>query len=64
MVAFKFNLKQRSVSKIKTKNRIIKGEIPTTNTIKVLKSLKKYEGINAIEQLPVVWEKAVKSHIS
>ena len=63
MVAFKFNLKQRLVNKIKTKNRIIKGKIPTTNTIKVLNSLKKYEGINAIEQLPVVWDKAVKSHI-
>ena len=28
-----------------------------------MNSLKKYEGINAIEQLPVVWDKAVKSHI-
>ena len=63
MVAFRFNLKQRSVEKIFTKNRIIKTKIPTHNTLKVLKNLKEFEGKNAIEQLPVVWEKAVGSNI-
>ena len=63
MVAFRFNLKQRSVEKIFTKNRIIKTKIPTHNTLKVLKNLREFEGKNAIEQLPVVWEKAVGSNI-
>ncbi len=63
MVAFKFNLQQRNVKKILTKNRIIKTKIPTKNTIKVLKKLKNFEGNNAIEQLPVVWDRAIDSFI-
>ena len=63
MVAFKFNLKQRSVKKISTKNRVIKTKIPSRNTLNVLKKLKNYEGINALEQLPVVWDKAIDSFI-
>ena len=63
MVAFRFNLKQRSVEKIFKKNRIIKTKSPTHNTLKVLKNLREFEGKNAIEQLPVVWEKAVGSNI-
>ena len=31
--------------------------------MKVLKNLREFEGKNAIEQLPVVWEKAVGSNI-
>lgn len=63
MVAFKFNLNQRSVERISTKNRVIKTKIPTRNTLKVLKKLKNYEGVNALEQLPVVWDKAIESFI-
>tara|TARA_B100001059_G_C17831071_1_gene584731 strand:- start:1057 stop:2412 length:1356 start_codon:yes stop_codon:yes gene_type:complete len=63
MVAFKFNLNPRKVKRIHTSNRIIKTMIPDPRSLKVLKNLKKFESKNAIEQLPVIWDKANNSSI-
>lgn len=63
MASFNFNMKPRKVSKIKTKNRKICTEIPVRNSIKLLNELKKYESTNAIEQLPVIWDKAIDYQI-
>ena len=58
MSSFKFNLTPRKVKKIITKFRTINTLIPVPKSINILKELKKYESENAIEQLPVIWDKA------
>ncbi len=61
MAQFSFNLKPRLVKKIHTKHRRIKTKIPSPQSLKVITKIKKFESTNAIQQLPVIWEKA-KNH--
>ena len=58
MAEYKFNLKPRKIKKIKTKNRSIVTKIPHPKSLNILNKLKKFESNNAIEQLPVIWDKA------
>ena len=58
MAKFKFNLQPRKVKRVFSKNRVICTEIPKKESIQVIKEIKKYESSNAIEQLPVIWDKA------
>jgi 4-aminobutyrate aminotransferase/(S)-3-amino-2-methylpropionate transaminase len=61
MATYSFNLRPRVVNKIRTKNRVIKTKIPTPQSIKIISKIKKYESSNAVQQLPVIWDKA-KNH--
>ena len=63
MAKFNFNLKPVSVEKIFTKNRTIKTKLPVPQSLKILRRLKEYESSNAVEQLPVIWDKAVNDKI-
>jgi len=63
MAKFNFNLKPKSVKKIFTKNRIIQTKLPVPQSLKILRRLKEYESSNAVEQLPVIWDKAVNDKI-
>ncbi len=63
MASFKFNLDSRELDKIKTNHRCIKTELPVKESIKLLDQLKQYESTNAIEQLPVIWDKAINHQI-
>ncbi len=47
-----------NVKKIKTRNRLIKTNIPAPGTIKILNSLKKNEVRSMHGQLPIIWNKA------
>ena len=62
MAQFSFNLKPRKVERISTKNRTIKTKIPAPGSLSIIKSLKNYESSNAVQQLPVIWDKAI-NHI-
>lgn len=61
MAQFSFNLNPRKVKKIFTYNRVIKTKIPVPNSLNIIKKLKNLESSNAIQQLPVIWDKA-KGH--
>ena len=61
MAQFSFNLTPRKVKKIFTNNRVIKTKIPVPNSLNIIKKLKNLESSNAIQQLPVIWDKA-KGH--
>ena len=63
MTQFIFNLKPKKVKLVKTSNIIIKTKLPVPQSLKILKSIKKFESSNAIEQLPVIWDKAVNDKI-
>ncbi len=61
MSSFKFNLTPRKVSHIKTANRIIATKIPVPESLSLIEDIKKHESSNALEQLPVIWDRA-KNH--
>jgi len=61
MAKFKFNMDIRTVEKVNTLNRKIITKIPVPESMPLLDELKKYESTNAVQQLPVVWDKA-KNH--
>lgn len=63
MSAFKFNVHPRDVPKINTINRKINTKIPVPESLKLLEDIKLFESTNAIEQLPVVWDKAINHQI-
>lgn len=58
MSKFVFNLDPRDVSLIDTKYRKITTKIPVPESLLLLEKIKKYESSNALEQLPVVWDRA------
>jgi len=58
MVAFNFNLEPRTVAKVETKYRKIVTPIPVPESLPFLQAIKKYESTNALEQLPVLWDRA------
>ena len=58
MSEFAFKLKVREVEKVNTKHRKIVTKIPVPESLPLLEKLKKYESSNALEQLPVVWDRA------
>ncbi len=63
MASFKFNLTPRKVGKISTKNRRIDTLIPTPESLEIINELKEYESSNAVEQLPIIWDKAINHQI-
>ena len=63
MASFKFNMSPRNVAKVDTPHRKIKTEIPVKKSIHLLNELKKLESTNAVEQLPVIWDKAIDYQI-
>ena len=58
MSGYNFSWKHVSVSKVKTKNRIINTAIPCPGTNEVLADLEKYESRSMQGQMPIVWDKA------
>ena len=58
MSEFKFNLEPKNVPLVSTEHRSIKTQIPVPASIPLLKKIKSLESENAIEQLPVIWDKA------
>ena len=63
MSSFKFNTKPREVSIINSNHRKIMTKIPVPESLKLLEEIKLFESTNAIEQLPVVWDKAINHQI-
>lgn len=63
MASFKFNLLPKKVEIVSSKNRRIISKIPHPKSIKILKSLRNMESENAIEQLPIIWDKALGAKI-
>ena len=55
---FKFNLNQRIVERINTKNRAIKTLLPTKSYLKNIKILKENESRSMHGQIPIIWKKA------
>ena len=58
-----FPLKPRKVKKVRTKNRVIKTEIPVKASLPILKRLRKYEPLSMQGQPLVVWDKAQGVHV-
>ena len=58
MTAFTFNLTPRRVREIDTDFRKIHTEIPVPESLPLLEKIRSYESNNALEQLPVVWDRA------
>ncbi len=63
MASFKFNLTPRKVDEVDTKHRRIRTLIPTPQSLEIINELREYESTNAIEQLPVIWDKAINHQI-
>ena len=61
MAKFTFNLTPRKVDFVNTDHRRISTMIPVPESIELLEEIKVYESSNALEQLPVVWDRA-KNH--
>ena len=61
MAKFTFNLKPREVPEVNTEHRKINTKIPVPESLSLMEEIKKYESSNALEQLPVVWDRA-KNH--
>jgi len=63
MASFKFNLNPRDVGRIDTPFRRIITKIPVPDSLELIKKIQSLESTNAIEQLPVVWDRAENSTI-
>ena len=63
MAAFTFNLTPRRVREVKTDFRRIHTEIPVPESLPLLEKIRYYESNNALEQLPVVWDRAENAQI-
>lgn len=63
MASFSFNLEPRVVPKVSTDFRSIQTEIPVPDSLPLLQKIRSYESSNAVEQLPVVWDRAEDSQI-
>jgi len=61
VTTFTFNLEPRKVPAVSSKYRVIKTPIPVPESLPLLQKIKQYESENAVEQLPVVWDRA-KGH--
>ena len=59
MANFSFNITPKEVENVSTKNRVIKTKIPVPESLGLLQRIKSFESTNAVEQLPVVWDRAV-----
>jgi len=58
LCAYKFNLKSKKVTFVKTKHRKIVTDIPPPETIELIKILSKYEPPSMLNELPVLWNNA------
>ena len=63
MAKFSFNLNPREVQKVHTNHRSISTKIPVPESLSLLEEIKSFESSNALEQLPVVWDRAVNHQI-
>ena len=63
MSKFKFNTIPRIVPRINTTHRTINTMIPVPKSLELLEEIKLFESNNAIEQLPVVWDRAFNHQI-
>ena len=63
MAKFSFNLQPRTVKRVDTDNRRIVTKIPVPESLPLLDRIRKYESGNALEQLPVIWDRADGSKI-
>ena len=63
MSKFTFNLTPRDVPLVHTDHRTIATKIPVPESLSLLEEIKLYESSNALEQLPVVWDRAVNHQI-
>lgn len=63
MSSYSFSRKSNLVPFVKTRNRIIKTEIPCPGTDRILEKLDKYESRSMHGQLPLVWDSASNFNI-
>ena len=63
MSKFTFNLTPRDVPLVHTDHRTIATKIPVPESLSLLEEIKLYESSNALEQLPVVWDRALNHQI-
>lgn len=63
MAKFTFNLSPRNVPLVTSNHRSIVTKIPVPESLPLLEEIKLYESSNALEQLPVVWDRAENHQI-
>jgi 4-aminobutyrate aminotransferase / (S)-3-amino-2-methylpropionate transaminase / 5-aminovalerate transaminase len=63
MAKFEFNLEPRAVAAVSTDFRKIQTKIPVPDSLPLFQKLRSYESSNAVEQLPVVWDRAENAQI-
>lgn len=62
-MAKKFSLEPQEVTRIETKNRVIKTMMPVPEAVEILNEMRQYEPISMSGQPPVIWDKAVGYHV-
>ena len=55
---YNFSIYPQKCKKVQTKNRTIKTDIPSPETLDILKSCLENEPFSMNDQLPIVWERA------
>ena len=62
-MAKKFSLEPQEVTRIETKNRVIKTMMPVPEAVEILNEMRQYEPISMSGQPPGIWDKAVGYHV-